>query len=82
MKVNSVPIYWGNPEIGKEFNTKSFINLYDFNSVDDVIDYIIELDKNDQKYLELLNQPWFNNYNIPDDNKIENIKSFLYKIFK
>lgn len=81
MTVNSVPIYWGNPEIGKEFNTKSFINLYDFNSVDDVIDHIIELDKNDEKYLSLLNQPWFNDYKIPESNKIENIKSFLYKIF-
>jgi hypothetical protein len=81
MTVNSIPIYWGNTDIGKEFNTKSFINLYDFDSVDDVIDYIIELDKDDKKYLELLNQPWFNDYNIPDNNKIENIKSFLYKIF-
>lgn len=82
MTVNSIPIYWGNPEIGKEFNTKSFINVYDYDSIDDVIDYIIELDKDDNKYLELLNQPWFNEYNIPEANKIENIKSFLYKIFK
>ena len=82
MTVNSIPIYWGNPEIGREFNTKSFINVYDFESIDDVIDYIIELDKDDNKYLKLLNQPWFNEYNIPESNKIENIKSFLYKIFK
>ena len=40
------------------------------------------LDNNDKKYLELLNQPWFNEYNIPENNKLENIKSFLYKIFK
>jgi hypothetical protein len=82
MTVNSVPIYWGNPEIGKEFNTKSFINVYDFNSINDVINYIEYLDNNDKKYLELLNQPWFNEYNIPENNKIENIKSFLYKIFE
>jgi len=81
MTVNSVPIYWGNPEIGKEFNTKSFINVYDFNSISDVINYIEYLDNNDKKYLELLNQPWFDNYKIPENNKIENIKSFLYKIF-
>lgn len=81
MTVNSIPIYWGNPEIGKEFNTKSFINVYDFNSINDVINYIEYLDNNDKKYLELLNQPWFNEYNIPENNKIENIKSFLYKIF-
>ena len=80
MTVNSVPIYWGNPEIGKEFNTKSFINVYDFDHIDSVINYIEYLDNNDKKYLELLNQPWFNEYNIPENNKIDNIKSFLYKI--
>jgi hypothetical protein len=82
MTVNSIPIYWGNPEIGKEFNTKSFINVYDFDSIDSVINYIEYLDNNDKKYLELLNQPWFTDYNIPENNKIENIKSFLYKIFE
>jgi hypothetical protein len=82
MTVNSIPIYWGNPEIGKEFNTKSFINVYDFDSIDSVINYIEYLDNNDKKYLELLNQPWFTEYNIPENNKIENIKSFLYKIFE
>jgi hypothetical protein len=50
--------------------------------LNDMIEYIIELDKNDDKYLEMLNQPWFDEYNIPETNKLENIKSFLYKIFK
>ena len=44
MTVNSIPLYWGNPDIGREFNTESFINFYDFHSEDDMIDYIIELD--------------------------------------
>lgn len=30
MKANSIPIYWGNPLIEREFNTKSFINYHDF----------------------------------------------------
>ena len=82
MTVNSIPLYWGNPNIDLEFNTKSFVNFYDFNSEKDMIDYIIELDKDDNKYLEMLKQPWLLEYNIPDNNKIENIKLFLYKIFK
>jgi hypothetical protein len=81
MTVNSIPLYWGNPDIGKEFNTESFVNFYDFASEDDMIDYIIELDKDDDRYLKMLNKPWFEEYNIPENNKIENIKSFLYKIF-
>jgi hypothetical protein len=81
MSVSSIPIYKGGSKINEEFNSKSFVNFYDFNSEKDMIDYIIELDKDDNKYLEMLKQPWFIDYNIPDNNKIDNIKSFLYKIF-
>ena len=83
MKSNTIPIYYGGSKVGLEFNTKSFINCHDYNSFDDVIDRIIELDKNDDKYLEMLKEPWLPGKNkIPKDNKIENIKKFLYKIFE
>jgi alpha(1,3/1,4) fucosyltransferase len=81
MTVNSIPLYWGNPLINREFNTKSFVNFYDFHSKVEMIDHIIELDKDDDKYLEMLKNPWFSEFNMPEDNKVENIKSFLYKIF-
>ena len=82
MVVNSMPIYWGNPRIDLEFNTKSFINYYDFNNENDMIDYIIELDKNDNLYLEKLKEFWFVDNKLPENNKIENIKGFLEKILK
>lgn len=82
MVVNSMPLYWGNPVISKEFNTKSFVNFYDFNNFNSMIEYIVELDKNNDMYLEKLNQPWFDNSEVPENNKIDNIKSFLYKIFE
>jgi hypothetical protein len=82
MAANTMPIYWGNPKIDLEFNTNSFINWYDFKSEDDMIDYIIELDKDDSKYLEKLNNFWFIDNIIPEENKEENIKKFLFKIIK
>jgi hypothetical protein len=81
MTVNSIPIYWGNPKIEKEFNTKSFVNYYDFNGFDEMLEFIIDIDENNDKYLNMLNQPWFEEYNIPESNRLDNIKSFLYKIF-
>lgn len=81
MTVNSIPIYWGNPLIEKEFNTKSFVNFYDFKNMNEMIEYVIELDNNDEIYLQKLNLPWFENYNIPEYNRVENIKRFLYEIF-
>jgi len=82
MTVNSLPIYWGNPVIGLEFNTESFLNYYDFNNFGDFIDHVIQVDKDDEKYLEIMRQSWFPNNDIPDSNKLENIRKFLFKIFE
>ena len=81
MTVNSIPLYRGGSCINEDFNTKSFINYHDFNSEDDMIDYIIELDKDDSKYLKMLNQPWFIDNKIPINNQLDSIKNFLYNLF-
>lgn len=82
MTVNTLPIYWGNPRIDLEFNTKSFINYPEFSNEDDMIDYIIELDKDGDKYMEIMKQPWLPNNEIIESNKIENIKGFLMRIIE
>ena len=89
MRANSIPIYWGNPLVYRDFNTKSFINYHDFEkkvkeripliffripvirflteryveelTFKKMIKKIIELDKNDNLYMERLKQPWYNN---------------------
>lgn len=79
MLAYSIPIYWGNPSIHKDFNPNSFINYYTFNNFNTMIDYIIELDKNDNLYLEKLNSPWIDNYN---NNILEDFRNFLFNIFE
>jgi len=82
MTVNSMPLYWGSQIINEEFNSNSFVSFTDFqNNMDDMIEYIIELDKNDDKYMNTLKQPWLINNEIPENNKLDNIKKFLYGIF-
>ena len=61
MLVNSIPIYFGHEDVKKEFNTKSFINCNDFKNFDEIVKKVIELDKNDKLYEEMLSQPWYNN---------------------
>jgi hypothetical protein len=82
MRVNSIPIYWGNDWVDRDFNKESFINYYDFKNEDEMIEYIIYLDNNKDEYMKILNKSWFVNNKIPENNKKENIKSFLYKIFE
>ncbi len=51
---NTIPIYWGNPVISRDFNPKSFINCHDYTNFDEVIEKVIELDSNDELYYEYL----------------------------
>lgn len=52
-----VPIYWGDPDITRVFNPKSFINVHDYSSLEDVVQEIIRLDQDDEAYLNMLKEP-------------------------
>lgn len=69
-----IPLYWGADTISEDFNKKCFINLLDFdNDIDKFIEYIKEVDNNDNLYNEILNEPLFTSpphiNNIIDDIK-------------
>lgn len=53
---NTIPVYWGNPLVYKDFNDKAFINVHDFSNLDAVIEFIKFLDKNDEEYKKILSQ--------------------------
>jgi hypothetical protein len=59
MTVGTIPIYWGNPLVDRDFNTKSFVNCHDYKNEEEVIEKIIELDTHEDKYREMLTEPWF-----------------------
>lgn len=45
-----IPIYYGDPEIGRVFNPGSFVNCHDFNSMDEVIARVLEIDSDPALY--------------------------------
>ena len=53
----TVPIYWGNPDIAKEFNPESFINCHDFDDFDEVVEYVKKVDNDDGLYLKMVKAP-------------------------
>ncbi len=59
--VNSIPIYFGNKKVGRDFNKKSFINCHDFRKRRDFINYIIKVDNDEELYKQYLKQPIFKN---------------------
>jgi hypothetical protein len=79
--VNSIPIYWGNPLVGNDWNTKSFINAYDFKNIFDLIEYIKDVDNNDELYYSILKEPHFND-GISNDLNYKSLINFFEKIIK
>jgi len=66
MERDSIPIYWGNPQIEKDFNGKSFIHLKpeeyaldEDQQIDLLVKKVIEIDQNDDRYEAYLKEPWF-----------------------
>jgi hypothetical protein len=53
----TIPIYYGDPAVGLEFNTKRFINAHDFPSLAAVVERVKEIDQNDDLYLQIVNEP-------------------------
>lgn len=81
MVARCMPIYWGNPLIAEEFNPKSFINYPDFRDEEAVIEKIIELDRDDSKYLEYMRQPYFHDDKPNKYFSRERMLDFFEKIF-
>lgn len=78
---HTIPVYWGDPTVVQDFNPKSFVNCHDFKSIDEVVEYIKYLDKNNDAYTGMLEQPCFVEGKEPDFLKKENIMNFLINIF-
>lgn len=58
MIAGSIPIYWGNSWIAKEFNENSFVNLHNFSNTNQAIDYILRIENNIDLYIDKYVQPW------------------------
>jgi len=78
MVVNSMPIYWGNPNIELDFNKDSFIYVNEFPSIEKVIEEVIRLDKDDNAYLKKISEPWLSENDYYNNKK--KLTLFLTKI--
>lgn len=58
MLAGTIPIYWGNPDISREFNSASFINCHDFPTLDAAAAYVQKVDEDDSLWCEIMSRPW------------------------
>ncbi|GHV29775.1 hypothetical protein FACS1894167_09570 [Synergistales bacterium] len=52
----SIPIYWGAPDVTSYFNPRAFINCGDYETMDGAMKKVIELDNDDDAYMNMLRE--------------------------
>jgi len=62
----SIPIYWGDPEIERDFNLQCMINVRDFKSLNDLVDYILMVAENNSLKQSILEAPVFRDNQLPE----------------
>lgn len=51
----SIPLYWGNPDVAREFNPAAFVHARDFRSRKEMISYLLELAEDPVRRAEMIN---------------------------
>ena len=77
---DSVPIYYGNPMVEREFNPDAMIFLGSFSSLEEGVERVIEIDQDDELYLKMLMTPKLISENYLD-NLYNGLREFLFRIF-
>ncbi|MEZ4795940.1 MAG: glycosyltransferase family 10 [Flavobacteriaceae bacterium] len=77
-----IPIYWGNKFVGKDFNTKRFVNYHEYKSEDEVIEKVLQIDQDDNLAIEMLMQPTFNPNKITHEEEHIEVLKILCKIIE
>lgn len=74
MLVNSIPIYWGDPLIGCDFDTTSFLSYHDTPpgrgvsasaALDLLVERVVAADRDPDRYAALLARPWYRDNRVP-----------------
>ena len=65
MLVDTIPIYWGDPLVGRDFDTRSFLSAHDSGSLADLVDRVVAVDRDPALHRQLLGRPWFRGNRVP-----------------
>ncbi len=61
----TIPIYWGAPDVLRDFNADCFIHARDFKDLDALADFVLALDADHERQHRYLSAPAFRNDKLP-----------------
>ena len=81
LSAHSVPVYWGNPDVYKDFNREAFICANGMeDDLDRLVEQIIALDRDDENYLKMIHaKPMSDSFN---ENEMDDMEQFLVSIIE
>jgi hypothetical protein len=65
-----IPLYCADDQCNQDFNPQSFLNLYNFDSMESYIEKIIDLDRNQQSYEDMFRENLFEKH-LPSLDKVK-----------
>jgi len=65
MLAGSLPIYWGDPYVGRDFDTRSFLSAHDSPSLEDLVERVVAVDRDPDLHRSLLARPWYHGNQVP-----------------
>jgi alpha(1,3/1,4) fucosyltransferase len=81
LAAGSIPIYFGNPLVAREFNAMRIINGHDHDSIDSVVQRVVELDRDDDAYLKVVAEPFFPDDRVPTELTLDALAERFVAIF-
>ena len=58
LAAHTVPIYWGDPNVTKIVNPKAIINYNNYETIEELIEAIKNIDNNDDIWTQMISEPW------------------------
>lgn len=80
--MNSIPVYWGNKMVHKDFNAKRFVNYFDFQSEEEVIQKLLEIDSNDELGIQMIMEPPFNAQKVTHEQERQQVLDKISKLIQ
>ena len=90
MLVDSIPIYWGDPLVGNDFDTRSFLSFHDTPpgpglshsaALDLLVDRVIAIDRDPALLATALAHPWYRDNRVPTSADAQAILEQFARIF-
>lgn len=81
MLAGTIPIYWGDPLVGRDFDTRSFLSAHDSSSLDDLVERVVAVDRDPGLQAELARHPWYRDNRLPACVDPVNVLAHFARIF-